>query len=497
MDEDQVTTASADSATVSRSSTPTRVAANIGRRRRKRLSLARTIPSPGHSVRMAHIYQTTKSSLTSPGSPSGLRTPNLNRLRISATEETPVPSSSMDTVETMSENPFDPSSSAGGQTPTNSPYLPHLPRSMNTSVEAYRFGIRARSAIAQELISSGFSSPIPSVVAYPMLKVEDSPGRASHLHDQTSEKSSWPSSGSGSASGNGDGEVQYLMFHGVPLPEPMTEKQLFGSGNGKKAQRADAWLDHFFEDDTSKEDETRSMGDRTKLEICSTTPSPEKGLDKRVHKTKEAEYQTGKGSRPDLKLFARSDSDKENWKPTDPGSSSPDRHSPQRTLRRVRLGAVRSILGSTPQPPSGKGKSGALPNISATRFQPMKRPSKSASAQPTKPNAEVKVEKAKSATYQPVSEDDIDVPLTPDVEIYRKRNRPKRTRCPSYFDEDIFQDLPDQPTSIDGSAEEDEAQSSPVHGDGRKILGESAAQAYLTKSQPFCKEAENYDFKGV
>ncbi|KAI9780491.1 MAG: hypothetical protein M1816_002853, partial [Peltula sp. TS41687] len=525
MDEDQVIAASEESATVSQPSTPTHVAANIGKRRRKRVSLTRNTPSPGHSAKMAHIYQAARSSLTSPGSLTGPRTPSLQSLRISpAAEETPRPSSSMDGVETTSsENPFSPSDSTDGQTPTNPQYLPHLPLSVNATNEGFRVGIRGTPFIAYEPNSSGSTSPVPSDVTYPTLTTEDSVHSASQSREQTSEKYSAPSSGSDStsgdastSSGDADGEVPYLMFHGVPLPEPMTERQIFGSGKGKQAQRADAWIDYIFEDDAGQEDETESTGDRIKSERSSTTdwiklerssktPSPEKGMSGQVHQVKVAEHQAGKASRPDLKQFGRGESDKENRKPTDP-ESSPEQQSPRRELRRVRLGPVRPIINNTPQSAPSRAQSRTLPNISATRFTPFKRPSKPAttSTQPT--TIEARVEKPKAATPQPVSEDYMDVPLTPDVEIYRKGNRPKRTRCPSYFDEDIFQDLPDHPTSVEVSAEEEEdaeddddhgPQSRPVHGDGRKILGESAAQSYLTKPPPFCKEAENYHFKGA
>lgn len=63
-------------------------------------------------------------------------------------------------------------------------------------------------------------------------------------------------------------------------------------------------------------------------------------------------------------------------------------------------------------------------------------------------------------------------PLSPDVQRYRKRRRPKRERCLSYWDTDIFEDAKedmseeaaqdlegDKKEGVDTLAEDDEAES--------------------------------------
>jgi hypothetical protein len=66
------------------------------------------------------------------------------------------------------------------------------------------------------------------------------------------------------------------------------------------------------------------------------------------------------------------------------------------------------------------------------------------------------------------------VKLSPDVDPYRKANRPRRNRCASYYDEDIL--------------------TSP----GKKdVLTESNMSRKLTRAMAFCEEAEDYEFTGV
>ena len=85
------------------------------------------------------------------------------------------------------------------------------------------------------------------------------------------------------------------------------------------------------------------------------------------------------------------------------------------------------------------------------------------------------------------------VPLSPDVTPYRKCNRPKRTRCPSYFDADIL-DLPSQASTEDEGyqwSEEVVAESKePQRRKGKVVLGESEAAKELTKQRAFVEDAE-------
>jgi hypothetical protein len=69
--------------------------------------------------------------------------------------------------------------------------------------------------------------------------------------------------------------------------------------------------------------------------------------------------------------------------------------------------------------------------------------------------------------------------LSPDVEYYRKASRPKRERCPSYYDDDILNN-PSTPLGL--------ARGNP--------LETSTAEDLLTRSEPFCPEAEGFEFVG-
>jgi len=89
------------------------------------------------------------------------------------------------------------------------------------------------------------------------------------------------------------------------------------------------------------------------------------------------------------------------------------------------------------------------------------------------------------------------VPLSPDVTRYRKSNRPKRTRCPSYFDADIL-GLPSQAQTGDESDEDDGVTESKEfeHRKGKLVLRESEAAAELMKQRPFAEDAEGGLFFG-
>jgi len=96
-------------------------------------------------------------------------------------------------------------------------------------------------------------------------------------------------------------------------------------------------------------------------------------------------------------------------------------------------------------------------------------------------------------------DDETIVPLSPHVTPYRKCNRPKRTRCPSYFDADILR-LPSQGRTGDESDEGSEdsvtENREPERRKGKVVLGASEAARELTKPRAFAEVAEGGLFFG-
>ncbi|KAH0543733.1 hypothetical protein FGG08_001915 [Glutinoglossum americanum] len=80
----------------------------------------------------------------------------------------------------------------------------------------------------------------------------------------------------------------------------------------------------------------------------------------------------------------------------------------------------------------------------------------------------------KGAVPAPLPEIEEVVKLSPDVDPYRKANRPRRDRCASYYDEDII-----------------------LSPEKRGVLTESNMSRKLTRAMAFCEEAEDYEFTGV
>lgn len=77
------------------------------------------------------------------------------------------------------------------------------------------------------------------------------------------------------------------------------------------------------------------------------------------------------------------------------------------------------------------------------------------------------------------------------MELYRKGNSPKRGRCASYWDDDLWK-------GSDRGDESDEAVSDVDDGGGirkgKRILGLSAQNGELTRAKPFVDQAEGARF---
>lgn len=431
--------------------TPARVTSNIGKRRGKAPSFARTTPSSGHSAKMARIYEAAKVSLGSPTRSAVQRTFTSNPLRIPRTEQlpplfppvyTPKPAELGPQTRMLDNLPHQ-SGSAGGQSPSGSPYLPSF--ASGTS-DASPLGMLGQNSVAREPISSGFLSPLESPQENAALVDKEIYERMAEICDQTPSRSSGSDNGSGASSGGIDEAEQYLVLHGLPLPGPMTEEELFTprSSKGGKARKLDDWLDNIFMDSNDEhETEHGARGAHSKSEKSNTKLPHGAAAANAGSMMRQKTCQSSKppGSQQHKKIRPRSDSNKENQRPTEWGLTTHVGQPPHTSPRPVRLGVAYPVLGTLTQPSPGTERKPAIfSNISATRFQPLKRPIRSpASVREGTPTSTSTPPQRPLATHDGNHRKVDDVPLSPDVDVYRKANRPKRNRCFSYFDDDMFE----------------------------------------------------------
>jgi hypothetical protein len=79
-------------------------------------------------------------------------------------------------------------------------------------------------------------------------------------------------------------------------------------------------------------------------------------------------------------------------------------------------------------------------------------------------------------------------PLSPNVELHRKGRSPKKERCASYWDDDLWIGIGDEPDGAFGSEGEDEPRK------GKKVLGVSGRSEELTREKPFVDQADGAPF---
>lgn len=316
---------------------------------------------------------------------------------------------------------------------------------------------------------------------------------SAHFQDPSPDKSMGQRSSANNSHQAGDGYEPYFVLQGIPLPEPMTESEFAAGGRGE-AHGIDAWLDMIFDDGTGNDDPPLDHVMREPLKPMSSPKTSHHKKTKSMVPTHPASCATSpkrpKGFRP------RSDSNKENQRPTHviPAelSASPrgrgmnlksaSRREPNTALQLTANAHTPGFLGTQP---------GQVNRSS--RFQPLKRlTSKGLDQQRRRVGADLHGRDVE------MKDDESHIPnLSPAVEVHRKQRRPNRSRCPSYFDQDV---LGKRARSMDDDGDEPEDLELPdlvYQPRSRNILGESELSELLTRSTPFCQEAEEFEFTGL
>lgn len=476
--------------------TPQQSAFAIGKRQARTSLFTRNEMSPGHMAKMAQIFR--DASL-------GARTdilpfhPNASYAKVE--ESWGSPTNRQDTSMASSQVPgptsyrleeltsgIPPSQIClvGDQSyPWNSSDLPHLPQSH--SLHAYESDFMT---VAGEPLSSGFSSPVKADLPL------DQAHRANVTqdHDSDFEMDAESALNLTDSEHADDDDDQYLVLHGIPLPEPMTESELSPSRSDGPRQGLDAWLDDMFED-------RGRPRLRRKAKVSSTLTNPASESQERGGCRKRGTPISTKKStpatvpRPKLKPLQasrpRGDSNKENHRPTAVPSASMDSR-PSGTMFEARTTMGEISNGQSSIKPAAKTPK--TTNISLehgkrpSRFTPLKRPHAALLKSPEKP---ILSTGAVLLTPKPKKQDDETAKgLSPDVDIYRKGSRPNRIRCASYFDMDIFH----QETKPAGS-EEAKLELADAIQDNKPTLAEAGPSSRLMEPSRFCPTTKDFEFQ--
>ncbi len=209
----------------------------------------------------------------------------------------------------------------------------------------------------------------------------------------------------------------------------------------------------------------------------------------------------------DFKPLTRTESNKENQSPEHPYPATPTRTTLAQATEDSPPHSSTSLAISRLKGPTIPPRASSSPNRKiATDFHNSSA-TKGFLTQPPRLSKKHKLADGSSTTDSSVDDPfrirpdaDLDgiVPLSPDVTPYRKKNRPKLTRCSSYYDADLLgspsasaqEESDGEYGTGDGGSMEVEQRK------GKLVLGESDAARALTKQTAFVEEAQGAAFFG-
>ncbi|KAI9769375.1 MAG: hypothetical protein M1840_004077 [Geoglossum simile] len=260
-----------------------------------------------------------------------------------------------------------------------------------------------------------------------------------------------------------DDSELYFSRRSVALPTPMTSRKLFTPGADRS--NVDKWLEDML-----------SASPRKKWRIPGT-PGPESSSQPRYPTLEgRGKAQSARKDRettqrpPDDEInmldtdMEPEDSDKENQKPLEGGATNENVEPQQIESLRLRNAATPHksripTLGEKPQTLAV-----GPPFVAAHHTTP-----RGSFLETPRRRKQVSRD---TAVALPGSEEV--AKLSPDVDQYRKGNRPRRERCASYYDRDIINPP-----------------------EGRDALTESNMSRKLTRAMAFCEEAEDFEFTSM
>ncbi|KAI9716113.1 MAG: hypothetical protein M1812_005540 [Candelaria pacifica] len=502
-----------DLATGEPPSTPSRPSPNIARRRGQAPFLVRTIASPGHSVKMSQIFQDAQASLQSgsltSSTPSGRLSSNTKRTRIPRLQlqqgtphdyELPLIMASA-----QSPRRYTPSGEAPtfrmprlyAETPPELPCSPLYP----TPQAVFSSEMDTASLNMSEPISSGFVTPVQAESRQQVLTGPSISRHAGHSIGLLSAMATFKENIRPYEDGM-EGVLRSSPSICLPMHGPNRKQRSLHPAHRDEVHGVDAWLKDI--PDISPGN-TPSIKRVRKLESQKQTSRTPPWNEQTIGTANMTVPSDGSISPSKIPQRPRSDSNKENQSPP---KASPVRGTGLPMNVVYRHAEQPAYLPQTPHRPiMNPSESSKTP--SSYRFTDYRDESKESTMieQATTPrglfmqSARRKRQKASAnlrlsqlpttaeTSFVIAEDDEPAVALSPDVEPYRKDNRPRRNRCASYFDEDIIvSPIAKVKKTIEGRVEDFNINVD-AH-KGQKVLAESLCNDELTRPKAFMEGIE-------
>ncbi|KAI9779824.1 MAG: hypothetical protein M1839_007137 [Geoglossum umbratile] len=462
--------------------TPNRSSPNIGRKRSQNPALLRAAASPGHSVKMAQIFHDAQTSLRNDLQPPVLaigRHPRKSRLPV--LQRRVAGRSLICYVEGQNI----------GKATTAAAYASET-MSVDLDAQTKQLPSFGRTTTPSRAITSKTYYEAPHDLCFPMSDTghrhrpkESTDGNFSIETNEVSlddelvvskgstrgkvpaNESTPPNPGTANPDfdiwDDEDDSELYFAQRSIALPTPMTSRELFTPGADRS--NVDKWLEDMLSASPRKKWRVPVMpGSDSSLQTRFFTES--RGKARAASQGYETVLRPSDDGidLPDTDMGPE-ESDKENQKPSD--ERAIDKYFEPQPRESLQSGNAATpyksripTLGENPQIPVS-GSPFRLTHYATPRGYFLETPRRrKLASKDTAPTLLHGVEEV--------------VKLSPDVDRYRKANRPRRERCASYYDDDII-----------GPLEE------------RGVLTESNMSRRLTRAMAFCEEAEDFEFTGV
>ncbi len=497
-------------------STPSRPSPNIAKRRGGTPSLVRTVPSPGHSSKMAQIFQDAQASLQSDwvgsSTPSRRLSSNTRRTRIPRLQlqqgtlhdhQLPPIMAGAQSIRSTTPSEIAPTSKLPpiyANTPPELPCSPLYP----TPQPVFSSEMDTASLIMSEPISSGFAT---SVEPESRRKVREGLPTLPHANQSPESLSAMPAPKENLSPHE---HAMESLLHSspsfcLPMRGPNLRRRVIYPTQRDEVLGVDAWLKDIPEVSPGNTPSVKRVKKVGPPKQTRRTPPWRKEIKDIIKDSVPSARNMSPGKIPQR---PRSSSNKENQSPLK-DSPVQDTGLPRNVLYRYAEQPayppktphqlVMEPLAPSKTPSSYRftdyrdegnstmGTEQAMTPRGLFSHPPRRKRQKASvdlrlSQLPTRPeNSFV------------IAEDEEAVTLSPDVEPYRKENRPRRNRCVSYFDEDVIVS-PTARKTAEGRVEE---RNTGINAHkGREVLGESIFSGDSTKPKAFMEGVEDCEFFG-
>ncbi len=448
------------------SMTTHKISPNSGRKRATPPALMRSTPTSSHGTKMASIFKNAADSREGFETPSRTFTPEGNKFRMPLSYARTRPfgykvahDPRTSGVENSPGPKINPSISATAPVSANTTYDPALPYPLPVK----RLPPKNVSGINEVQETKHRLRPLPPAMSHldrDTVRIQYPPWRKPQPREAQSSASSFVSDCHSS--------------HGVPLVIPVPEQGY------ERREEIDTWLTQVVTPLTSGLSEVVSREPdftpepRKRTNLNSTMPPGPLAL-----QAARIRGLLSKETKP-IEPLPRLSNNKENAPP------NPYARSKSRPLLPLSSPLILSPASVKKSPPRLHSTA-----LSPSPRSPLNLPPRRMTKTVTSNHPAFAVPSAPSTPFR-IHEDDCAAetmpPLSPNVELHRKGRSPKKERCASYWDDDLWIGIGDEPDGAFGSEGEDEPRK------GKKVLGVSGRSEELTREKPFVDQADGAPF---